>query len=139
MARRSGGASDRVSSGLRGFSHALGAAVAFAETIATKFNNKYQPIYDELTKILGRFKGDDQDETFYKFLVSVREGKADLKPNVKPLVENSLSDRQLLRNIEYVRAESGRLERAFKLLEARCFVVEFFHVLDVSEKLTIGK
>ncbi len=87
-----------------------------AETIATKFNNKYQPIYDELTKILGRFKGDDQDETFYKFLVSVREGKADLKPNVKPLVENSLSDRQLLRNIEYVKELDDEASR-FKKLE----------------------
>ncbi len=74
-----------------------------ARTIVATFQGKYQPIYDELNKVLGRFKGDNQEEAFFKFLKQVREGKADLKPNIKPIVENALSDRQLLRNIEYVK------------------------------------
>jgi len=74
-----------------------------ATTIVAQFQGKYQPIYDDLNKVLGRFKGDNQEEAFYKFLREVREGKTDLKPNIRPLVENALSDRQLLRNLEYVK------------------------------------
>src|SRR6185369_16389049 len=39
-----------------------------AQVIVAKFQGKYQPIYDELNKSLGRFKGDNQEEAFYKFL-----------------------------------------------------------------------
>ncbi|HEX7601553.1 MAG TPA: hypothetical protein VF316_08110, partial [Polyangiaceae bacterium] len=45
----------------------------------------------------------------------VRAGKANLSPQIKPIVENSLSDRQLLRNIEYVRVldeEDARFKKA---------------------------
>lgn len=74
-------------------------------TIVANFQAKYQPIYDELNKVLGRFKGDNQEEAFFKFLKQVQDpnGKADLKPNIQPIVKNALSDRQLLRNIEYVK------------------------------------
>jgi hypothetical protein len=84
-----------------------------ARTIVATFQSKYQPIYDELNKVLGRFKGDNQEEAFFKFLKQVHEGKADLKPHIKPIVENALSDRQLLRNIEYVKVlddEAGRFK-----------------------------
>src|ERR1700722_6337720 len=74
-----------------------------ATTIVAQFQAKYQPIYNDLNDVLKRFKGDNQKEPFYKFLKSVRDGKADLKPHIKKVVELALSDRQLLRNIEYVR------------------------------------
>src|SRR5262249_373125 len=48
-------------------------------------------------------------------LKEVKEGKANLPARVKPIVENSLSDRQLLRNLEYVRVlddESNKLKKA---------------------------
>ncbi len=73
-----------------------------AEIIVAKLQSKYQPIYDDLTKVLGRFKGDDADEPFYKFLKDVRDDKADLPPRIKIVVHNALSDRQLLRNLSYV-------------------------------------
>lgn len=73
-----------------------------AEIIVAKFQSKYQPIYDDLNKVLGRFKGDDQDEPFYKFLKDVRDEKADLPPRIKIVVHNALSDRQLLRHLSYV-------------------------------------
>jgi hypothetical protein len=73
-----------------------------AEVIVAKLQSKYQPIYDDLTKVLGRFKGDDADEPFYKFLKDVRDDKADLPPRIKIVVHNALSDRQLLRNLSYV-------------------------------------
>jgi hypothetical protein len=86
-----------------------------ATAIVAQFQQKYQPIYNDLSDVLKRFKGDNQEEPFYKFLKDVRDGKADLKPRIKPIVENALSDRQLLRNLEYVGAldkESNRFKTA---------------------------
>lgn len=74
-----------------------------ATTIVANFQTKYQPIYDDLNKTLAKFKGENQEETFFKFLKEVREGKADIPPRAKRVVELALSDRQLLRNLEYVR------------------------------------
>ncbi len=82
-----------------------------ATTIVARFNKKYQPIKDELDKTLKRFKGPNQEEPFFKFLKQVRDGNADLKPTIKPIVENALSDRILLRNIEYVRVLDDELSR----------------------------
>ena len=73
-----------------------------AETIVAKFQTKYQPMYDDLNKVLKRFQGEDQDEPFYKFLKQVRDGKTDLPPRIKIVVENALGDRQLLRHLQYV-------------------------------------
>ncbi len=86
-----------------------------AVTVVARFNKKYVPLKTELEKILKRFAGANQEEPFFKFLKEVREGKADLAPTVRPIVENALSDRQLLRNIEYVRVldeELGRFRKA---------------------------
>ncbi|MFO0675669.1 MAG: hypothetical protein U0169_03990 [Polyangiaceae bacterium] len=86
-----------------------------ATTIVAKFQQKYQPIYNELQAVLNRFKGDNQEEPFYKFLKDVREGKAELSARIKPIVELALSDRQLLRNIGYVDLldeEAARFKKA---------------------------
>lgn len=86
-----------------------------ATIVVAKFNKKYEPIKKGLTAVLKRFQGENQEEPFYKFLTEVREGKADLDPAIKPIVENALSDRQLLRNIEYVKMlddEIGRFKKS---------------------------
>ncbi len=92
-----------------------------ATIIVAKLQQKYQPIYDELNKVLTRFKGENQEEPFFKFLKQVREdqqngtNKADLKDNIRPIVELALSDRQLLRNIEYVKLlddEASRFKKS---------------------------
>jgi hypothetical protein len=86
-----------------------------AQVIVAKFQQKYQPIYDDLAAQLKQFKGDNQEEAFFKFLKQVRDGKAELKANIKPVVELALSDRQLLRNLEYVSvldAEAARFKKA---------------------------
>jgi hypothetical protein len=86
-----------------------------ATIVVARFNKKYVPIKDELEKILKRFKGANQEEPFFKFLIDVREGKANLSPTIGPIVESALSDRQLLRNIEYVRVldeEMGRFRKS---------------------------
>ena len=84
-----------------------------ATTIVSKFRIKYDPIFDELVKILEKFqKGGDQDEAFFKYLKDVQDKKANFaSPTIKVVVENSLSDRQLLRNLEYVRRLDEELQK----------------------------
>ncbi len=86
-----------------------------ATTIVAKFQQKFQPIFNDLQNTLGRFKGDNQEDAFFNFLKEVREGKANLPPKIKTVVESALSDRQLLRYLEYVRVlddENGRFKKA---------------------------
>jgi tetratricopeptide (TPR) repeat protein len=74
-----------------------------ATTVVARFNLRYTPIKDELEKILKNYKGENREDAFFKFLLDVREGKGDISPSVRPIVEIALSDRQLLRNIDYVK------------------------------------
>jgi hypothetical protein len=86
-----------------------------ANTIVARFQQRYQPIYDDLAKVLKKFSGDNQEEAFYKFLKDVRDGKADVPPRIKTVVENALSDRQLLRHLQYVQVlddEGARFKKA---------------------------
>lgn len=86
-----------------------------AETITAQFQQKYQPMYDDLAKVMKRFEGDEADEPFYKFLKQVRDGQADLPPRIKTVVTNALSDRQLLRHLQYVQVlddEKKRFQKA---------------------------
>ena len=87
-----------------------------ALTIVAQFRTRYEPLRDELTKILEKFKaGTNQEEAFYKFLKDVRDDKASLSDKVAPVVKGSLSDRQLLRNLDYVRVldeEEARFKKS---------------------------
>jgi hypothetical protein len=87
-----------------------------ALTIVAKFRGHYEPIRDALTKQLDTFnKASNPEEAFYKFVKDVRDDKAHLDPKIGPLVKNALSDRQLLRNLEYVRLldeENKRFEKS---------------------------
>jgi hypothetical protein len=83
--------------------------------IVSKFRAKFEPIRDSLAKILERFKKGGAEDEFYKFLKDVRDDKAQLDKKIAPIVKTSLSDRQLLRNLEYVRLldeEDGRFKKA---------------------------
>lgn len=82
-----------------------------ATTVVARFNKRFVPIKTGLEDVLKKFKGENQEEPFFKFLLSVREGKSDLDPKIKGVVEGALSDRQLLRNIEYVRVLDEELAR----------------------------
>lgn len=86
-----------------------------ATTIVARMQKRYEPIKKELETILRRYEGDDGEAKFFEFMKDVRSGKANLSPTVRPIVENALSDRQLLRNIEYVRVldeEDNRFKKA---------------------------
>ena len=73
-----------------------------ATTVVAQFNKKYTPIKEQLEKVLKNYKGENKEEPFFKFLLQVRAGGGNLDERIRPIVENALSDRQLLRNIDYV-------------------------------------
>jgi tetratricopeptide (TPR) repeat protein len=86
-----------------------------ATTVVARFKAKFEPVKKDLEATLGKFKGENQEEPFFKFLKEVRSGSANLPATIKPVVEQALSDRQLLRNIEYVRIldeEQARFKKA---------------------------
>jgi tetratricopeptide (TPR) repeat protein len=82
-----------------------------ATTLVARFQKKYEPVAKELEAVLKRYEGDGGEQQFYQFLIEVRDGTADLSEGVKPIVENALSDRQLLRNIEYVSVLEQEMKR----------------------------
>jgi tetratricopeptide (TPR) repeat protein len=86
-----------------------------ATITVARFHKKYVPVRDALEKVLKKYSGQNQEEPFFKFLLNVREGKGDLDERIRPIVEIALSDRQLLRNIDYVRLleeEEKRFKKA---------------------------
>ncbi|MSP25156.1 MAG: hypothetical protein EXR75_08325 [Myxococcales bacterium] len=82
-----------------------------ATSIVARFDARFVPIQKELSAILKRFEGEGSEQKFFDFLIAVRDGKANLSPAVEPIVKNALSDRELLRNIEYVSVLDQELER----------------------------
>jgi tetratricopeptide (TPR) repeat protein len=74
-----------------------------ATTVVAQFNKKYTPIKEQLEKVLKNYKGENKEEPFFKFLLEIRAGGGNLDERIRPIVENALSDRQLLRNIDYVK------------------------------------
>jgi tetratricopeptide (TPR) repeat protein len=88
-----------------------------AAAMVVKFHERYDPVQQELNAKLGSFK---DNESFYKFLNQVREGNANLSPAIRGIVSTALSDRTVLRHLEYVKqldAEAQSLNKeppAFK-------------------------
>lgn len=82
-----------------------------ATSLVAKFQKRYEPIAKELAGVLKRFEGEGSEEKFFDFLISVQDGTATLSDQVQPIVENALSDRQLLRNIEYVKVLDQEIKR----------------------------
>jgi hypothetical protein len=83
--------------------------------VVARFNQRYIPVKEELEGILKKYRGPNQEEPFYKFLLQVQAGEADLDPKIEPIVRSALSDRQLLRNIQYVQVldeEVGRFQKS---------------------------
>ncbi len=82
-----------------------------ATIVVARFNQKTQPVKDELEQVLKKYQGENQEEEFFKFLLKVREGNANLDAKVEPIISSALSDRQLLKNIDYVNALEEEMKR----------------------------
>jgi hypothetical protein len=80
-----------------------------AEAMINLFHDRYDPVAAELNSTLDQYQDNQQ---FFDFLTRVRSGEANLSPRIRGIVGTALSDRTLLRNLEYVRlldAEEARL------------------------------
>jgi hypothetical protein len=111
-----------------------------ATTVVARFNKHYVPIQAELQKVLARFKGEQQAEPFFKFLLSVRDGTADLPPNISGIVKESMSDRQLLRGIEYVRVldeEMARFQQTAPAFKSSPLGNQVSEVLKIARDLAV--
>jgi len=111
-----------------------------ATTVVARFKAKYEPIRKDLEGVLARYKGENQEEPFFKFLKEVRSGNANLPPTIKPIVEAALSDRQLLRNIEYVRVldeEQARFKKAPGAFQSSALGGEVQDGLQLARDLAI--
>lgn len=83
-----------------------------ADAMVEQFHERYDPVKNELESVLGQFQDNNQ---FFEFLQRIRSGNADLGPRIRGIVTSALSDRTLLRHLEYVRVldqEEGRLNAA---------------------------
>src|SRR5690606_34092370 len=83
-----------------------------AEAMITQFHERYDPVQTELESTLSQFQDNHQ---FFEFLQRVRAGETNLSPRIRGVVASALSDRTLLRNLEYVRlldSEEARLNAA---------------------------
>jgi hypothetical protein len=111
-----------------------------ATTVVARFNKHYVPIQEELQKVLARFKGEQQAEPFFKFLLSVRDGTADLPANIAGIVKESMSDRQLLRGIEYVRVldeEMARFQQTAPSFRSSPLGNQVSEVLKIARDLAV--
>jgi len=64
------------------------------------FHRRYDPVKTELDLVLAKYKDNAQ---FFEFLQRVRKGEAQLSTRIKSIVYTALSDRTLLRHLEYHR------------------------------------
>lgn len=112
-----------------------------ATTVVAKFKAKYEPVKKDLENVMTQFKGENQEEPFYRFLKEVRAGNANLPPSIKPVVEASLSDRQLLRNLEYVRVldeEDARFKKASGTFQSSTLGGDVRDSLQLARDLAIS-
>ena len=82
-----------------------------ATSLVAKFQKKYEPLAKELEGVLKRYEGEGGEQGFYDFMVKVQAGESNLSPAIQPVVESALSDRQLLRHLEYVKVLDTELKR----------------------------
>ncbi|MCB9667401.1 MAG: hypothetical protein H6715_04680 [Myxococcales bacterium] len=80
-----------------------------ASATVQKFHEIYDPVQGKLQTVLAQ---NQDNQKFYQFLTDVRSGNANLPPAIQGIVSSALSDRELLRYLEYIRmldAEEKRL------------------------------
>ncbi|MCA9582233.1 MAG: hypothetical protein KC416_10600, partial [Myxococcales bacterium] len=83
-----------------------------AEAMVWDFHERYDPVNAELAAVLKQYEGDNSK--LFEFLKQVRSGEANLSPRIRGIVFSALSDRTLLRNLEYVTVLQGEQDRLSK-------------------------
>ncbi len=81
----------------------------YAQQTVDRFMNEFEPVLVALQEHLGRYY---DNFSFYQFLLRLREGAPDVDPKIAKILGSALSDRTLIRNLDYVKvleAEEARL------------------------------
>ncbi|QQR88826.1 MAG: hypothetical protein IPJ88_11380 [Myxococcales bacterium] len=89
-----------------------------ASAMVERFHELYDPVQNELEGVLAQ---NTDNLKFYDFLKAVRAGEANLSPRIQSIVYSALSDRQILRHLEYIRLldeEEGRLKSSSKVFQS---------------------
>jgi hypothetical protein len=113
-----------------------------ATVVVAQFNKRYVPLKEGLEKVMKRYQGANQEEPFFRFLKQVQEGEANLNDDLRPVVESALSDRQLLRNIEYVRLledEQGRFKKAPSSFKSSALGQQVSDALKLARELAVRR
>lgn len=79
-----------------------------AEQSVNTFSETFQPIRDEIESSIRQY---EDNSAFFEFLTRVQAGRAELSPELARIARSALSDRTVLRNIEYVRVLDQEEER----------------------------
>jgi tetratricopeptide (TPR) repeat protein len=82
----------------------------YAQQTVTEFVNEYQPVLESLQGYLDQYL---DNYSFFQFLKQLKDGTADVPDKVARIIRTALSDRTLLRNLDYVdvlSAEEARLQ-----------------------------
>ncbi|MCU0680780.1 MAG: hypothetical protein MUF34_00690 [Polyangiaceae bacterium] len=82
-----------------------------ATTIVARFQKKYEPIQRELSATLSKFGTEGREERAFQFFRDLKDGRATVSPRVKPVLDNALSDRTLLKHRDYALRVLGEEER----------------------------
>ncbi len=86
-----------------------------AATLAARFHTRYEPVAIELAKTRALLDRADRDESYYRFLKDVRDGRSNLMGGTRSAVESALSDRELLRHLQYVTLIEDEQKRFAKM------------------------
>jgi hypothetical protein len=70
-----------------------------ATAMVQLFHERYDPVKTKLDELLQKYQ---DNAAFFEFLKKVREGQANLPPEVRGIIGSALSDRAVLANLEYV-------------------------------------
>lgn len=86
-----------------------------ASAMVGKFHDNFDPVKKELQNVLSKFKDNTE---FFKFLKRVRQGNAELSPKIRGIVQSALSDRSVLRHLEYVELLDEQKKRLEQMPQA---------------------
>jgi hypothetical protein len=110
-----------------------------ASAMVAQFHERYDPVKSELEQVLSQFQ---DNNAFYQFLQRVRAGEANLSPRIKGVVSTALSDRTVLRNLEYVRLldeEDRRLSSAPQVFSSSSLGVRIRQDIAIAKAFAVDQ
>ena len=111
-----------------------------AEAAIQKFHRRYDPISKELSTTLAKYEEDN--EAFFEFLKQVRAGRGQLSPQIRAIVSTALSDRTILRNLEYVELlaqEADQLTKAKKEFRESSVGQRIAQDVDIAKSFAVDQ